>query len=530
VDKAIYLKNQSISFIKAVLLNRESRYKLLFHLKRDTMKKAGIMLLTFLSIYAGFAQDTAKVMKEKKVLKPDVIKPLKLSLNEDGSHYIQFTGVIQAWCRWDQSNPFSTINGQTSGAKDTWDVSLRRVRFQTMGQLTARTFFYAQYGINNNNYLSERKFGFFLHDAIGDYEFIKKHLFIGGGLSSWVGPLRYSAPGVASFMGMDGPIYQQTTNDLNSQFIRMFQVYAKGKIKKLDYRVSVSKPFIVNSTKNSPGNISGGQAAIGTLTDNAADAGKTVAGVANMKNDFATFATNAPCPQINSYFSYQFFDQEANKTPYNIGTYHGTKKVFNIGGGIQYQKNAMWYTEANASHASGIDTVRHQLLTAGVDVFYDAPVNKEKGTALSVYAAYMYSDYGQNYIRNLGVNNPTDAGQAYSGAPGIYNSGGGSAFAMNGTGHTASAQVGYKLKNDLLGEHGTLMPYVMAQVSGFQYFDYKPMAVFDAGVNWLVKGHNSKFTLNYQNRPYFSASSSTATPTLQTDRRGMVVLQYQVSF
>ena len=474
----------------------------------------------FLSIYTGFAQDTAKVMKEKKVLKPDILKPLKISLNEDGSHYIQFTGLVQAWCRWDQSNPGSTINQSSSGANNTWDVSLRRVRFQTLGQLTDRTFFYVQYGLNNNNYLSERKYGFFLMDAIGDYEFIKKYLAIGGGLSAWNGPLRFSSPAVASFMGMDGPIYQQTTNDLNSQFARQFQVYAKGNIKKLAYRVSVSKPFITNSTVNAPVNISGGQAPVGSVDGASGN---------NMQNNFATFSSHAPNPQFNSYFQYEFFDSETNKVPYKTGTYLGAKRVFNIGGGIQYQKNAMCWSQATAT--PGVNQiVYHQLLTAGVDVFYDAPVNKEKGTALSVYAAYMYSDFGQNYIRNLGVNNPTDGGQGYSGVTGkAYSGGGGSAFAMNGTGHTASAQIGYKLKNDLLGEHGTLMPYVMTQISGFQYFDYKPMAVFDAGITWLVKGHNSKFSLDYQNRPYFSASAIGATPT-QTERRGMCVLQYQVSF
>ena len=60
--------------------------------------------------------------------------------------------------------------------------------------------------------------------------------------------------------------------------------------------------------------------------------------------------------------SYPFFDQEINKVPYNTGTYHGMKKVFNVGGGIQYQKAAKWYTEANATHASCIDTVTHHCL------------------------------------------------------------------------------------------------------------------------------------------------------------------------
>ncbi|MBC7449884.1 MAG: hypothetical protein H7259_00190 [Cytophagales bacterium] len=480
------------------------------------MKKGYIIILTFFSVWSATAQiqDTTNV-KPKKVIKPQVIKPLKLSLNEDGSHYIQFTGLVQAWVRYDQSNPNSTVNKQTANAENTFDIGLRRVRFQTMGQLTDRAFFYTQIGENSFSYLSERKFGLFLMDATGDYEFIKKHLAIGAGLGSWVGPLRFSSPSVATFMGTDGPIYQQTTNDLNDQFVRRMMIYAKGKIGKLDYRISVAKPFIVNSAANIAGT---GQAGVGLLSTN------------GFQNNVATFSTRGANPQLNTYLSYQFFDQESNKTPYNTGTYLGTKKVFNIGGGFQYQKDAMWYTTiADPINApTKVDTVSQKYLTFGLDVFYDAPVNKEKGTALSFYAAYLYSDYGRNYIRNLGVMNAADGGKGYSGSSGAFNSGGGSAFSMNGTGSTLSAQLGYKMKDNLLGEHGTLMPYVMTQLSGFQYYDYKVMSVYNVGVNWLIKGHNSKFSLDYQNRPYF-AQTGTATPK-ETVRRGMVVLQYQLSF
>ncbi len=476
------------------------------------MKKISIVFLSVLSAVTAFAQTDTLNTKTKKVVKPQVIKPLKISLNDDGSHYIQFTGLVQAWVRFNQSNPNSTINKQPIGSDNTFDVGLRRVRFQTFGQLTDRTFFYTQIGENSYSYLSERKFGLFLMDATGDYEFIKKHLSIGAGLGSWVGPLRFSAPSVGTLMGMDGMIYQQNTNDLNDQFVRRMMIYAKGKIGKLDYRVSVAKPFIVNSAANKNGT---GQASIGEL--------------GNMQNDFATFSTRNPNAQFNTYLSYQFLDQEANKNPYMPGTYHGTKKVFNIGGGLQYQKDAMWYKEANALKPGGIDTISHQYFTAGVDVFYDAPLNKGDGSAISFYAAYLYSDYGRNYIRNLGVMNAADGGTAYSGGAGLYNSGGGSAFAMNGTGSTLAAQLGYKMKDDLLDEHGTLMPYVMTQLSGYQYFEYKLMATFNVGLNWLIKGHNSKFSLDYQNRPYFQQATATEAPR-ETVRRGMVVLQYQVSF
>lgn len=477
------------------------------------MKKLSTLIVILISIVHSSAQQVDTVAPPPgKSIKPQVVKPVKLFLNEDGSHYLQFTGLVQAWVRYTQNNPGSTVNGQTANAGRTFDVGLRRVRFQAFAQITDRAFFYTQIGENSFGFASERKFGLFLMDATGEYECIKTHLSIGAGLGSWVGPLRFSAPSVGTLTGMDGMIYQQTTNDLNDQFVRRMMIFAKGKIGKLDYRMSIAKPFLVNTAANKNGT---GQAGIGEL--------------GAMQNDFSTFSTRNPNPQLNTYLSYQFLDQEISKNPYMAGTYHGAKKICNIGAGLQYQKDAMWYKQANASIPGGVDTITHQYFTFGVDVFYDAPLNKEKGTAVSFYAAYLYSDYGRNYVRNLGVMNAADPGQTYSGRAGTYTSGGGSAFAMNGTGSTCAAQLGYKMKNELLGEHGTLMPYVMAQVSGYQFFDYKPMAVFDAGVNWLIKGHNAKVSVDYQNRPYFAQATATDVPE-QTTRKGMFVLQYQMMF
>ena len=40
---------------------------------------------------------------------------------------------------------------------------------------------------------------------------------------------------------------------------------------------------------------------------------------------------------------WQFLEKESNQTPYMIGSYLGKKRVFNIGAGFQYQKDAMTY-------------------------------------------------------------------------------------------------------------------------------------------------------------------------------------------
>jgi hypothetical protein len=462
-------------------------------------------LLFILSCLTTYAQvDSIKLADRKKENAP--LKPLKYLLNEDGSTFIQFAGLVQTWVRFNGSNPGTTVNG--GQAPRTFDIGIRRVRFQLIGQLTDRIFFYSQFGMNSFSYLSQRKFGFFIHDALGDYAIVPKKLSLGAGLGSWIGPLRFSSPAVASLMGYDAPLFQQTTNDLNDQFVRRPLVYAKGKLGKLDYRVSVSKPLLVNPTANPA--IPGGQASVSLL--------------GTLPNEVSTFSVRDPNPQFNGYFSYQFLDQEANALPYATGTYFGAKKIFNLGGGVQYQNQAMWHKKLNTTTGT-VDTVSTSYLTGGVDVIYDAPLNKNNGTAISLYASWLYSDYGPNYIRNFAPMNPAD-GRSIAG--GYYNSGGGASFPINGTGNTMYAQAGYKFKNNLLGNSGTLMPYVLTQWSKYNNFQ-EWMITYDVGINWLLKGHNSKFTLNYGNRPFYLQKLATD-PVVQYTRRGTLILQYQVSF
>jgi hypothetical protein len=83
------------------------------------------------------------------------------------------------------------------------------------------------------------------------------------------------------------------------------------------------------------------------------------------------------------------------------------------------------------------------------------------------------------------------------------------------------------MKKDLLGEdHGTLMPYASLMSANYDRLD-KQMNVIDVGVNWFLKGHNSKFTLDYQNRPFYEQQG---TDLVRNGRRNQVVLQYQIFF
>ena len=155
-------------------------------------------------------------------------------------------------------------------------------------------------------------------------------------------------------------------------------------------------------------------------------------------------------------------------------------------------------------------------------VYYDAPINKEKNTAHSAYAGYFNYDFGKGYLRYNGIMNPANGLKA-----GYPSGSQGNAFPMFGTGKIFYVQIGYLMRADLLGEgKGTLMPYVSLMSADYDRVTDR-MNVYDIGVNWLIKGHTSKLSLDYQLRPYYE---STGNELNKLGNRGQLVLQYQIYF
>ncbi len=441
----------------------------------------------FLSFVA--ANINAQSTNDKAPSPPNLNGQIKFNLNEDGSHYLKATFVNQVWLRYTQVNPGSLVDGRSQG--DLFDIGLRRTRAQFFGQITDRVFFYSQFGMNNFSYLSLNKqyAAAFFHDVIGEYKVAKGYCSLGAGLTGWTGLSRYSSPGIASTLTLDAPLYQQTTNGVNDQFLRKLSVYAKGKLGGLDYRVAVSKPFDPLNAPTAPKAISA------------------------THTDFSLRPSNL---QYQGYLMYQFLDKEDNTIPYTVGTYVGTKKVFNIGAGFIYQKDAMWQLGA-----VNTDTVSSPMQCFAADIFYDAPLRKEKGDAITFYAAYHNLNFGNNYIRNIGVMNP---------ANGVSNSavnfnGGGDAFPMVGSGNVYYAQAGYLFPTNFLTKGKSKIQVV----SGIQYASYyrlkNPMLMYEAGFNVFLH-KNNKVSFTYQNRPVYSISNG---QNIQSDRKGMFVLQYQIS-
>lgn len=412
------------------------------------------------------------------------IPELKMNFNESGSQYIKATVVGQFWTRYTDMNPSTTLDG--FGLKSATDFGIRRLRFNVWSQLSDRVFLYAQFGQNNFNYTSKLYTGAFFHDAVAEFKVHPKILSLGTGLTGWSGLARFAAPSAGSILGVDAPLYQQVTNGITDQFLRKLSIYAKGKVGKLDYRLIVSKPM--------------------TATNSSVSIGK-------LNADAATYSLRPPQLQTQGYLNYQFFDQENNTLGYMTGTYHGTKKILNIGVGWIQQNDALWRLADNK-----VDTLNQDMLLLGADVFMELPLSERKN-CITAYVAYTDYQMGKNYIRNLGVMNPANG----VGADASFN-GAGNAFPILGTGQTFFVQLAYKFKDNLLKNLGSLQVYGQTQVSNLQGLNEK-MNLYEGGVNWLISGdHKSKLTLAYQSRPVFSTTDKK-----EISRKGMMVLQYQIA-
>jgi hypothetical protein len=418
---------------------------------------------------------------------PGLKEGLKTYLSPDSTTFLKLNFLAQTWVRLNESNPGTTVNGQPE--PHTVDVGIRRLRLVLSGQLTPRLFLFLQFGQNNFSYLSPRKTGAFFHDATADYAIVKKHLSLGVGLNGWNGPARYGNSSTASILAIDLPLFQEATIDVNDQFVRRLGVYAKGKLGKLDYRVSVGQPFVTQTASAVPDPIS----------------------------SKSTYSTRNPRAVVHSYFMYQFLDQESNAAAGNVGSYLGKKRVFNLGAGLVRQADAMW------RRGLAGDTITQAMQLWAVDAYYDAPVNAATGTALTAYGGYYRYDFGPGYIRNVGAMNPANGVRAGQGS---FNGAGNNA-PLVGSGHILYAQAGYLLRQNLLGSLGTLQPYAQGQWANYDRLA-DPMMQFNVGVNWLILGNLSKLTASYQNRPIFNTQPNG--DVTATDRRGEYILQYQVAF
>lgn len=425
-------------------------------------------------------------------------KALKYNLNDSGTEYFQVTFLNQVWLRYNQANPGSTIDNELQN--ETLDIGLRRTRIQLFGQITPKVFLYFQFGQNNFNAVynsnGNRKQAAFFHDALCEYKVSKNNVLkLGGGLTVANGLSRFTQASIGTIMSMDVPVFAQATVDQTDLFNRKLSLYARGQVGRIDYRLALTDPFPIYSNGS----------------------GMTVPGV------HSSFASKGRHKQYQAYLMYQFFEHEGHTTPYMTGTYLGKKKVFNIGAGFIHQKNAMWH---RVSANDSIQFEDMQLLC--IESFLDLPLNKEKGTAMSVYAGYFNTQYGKNYLRYNGLMNPMNgsnlnSNKSLTGQGPNY----GNAYPMFGTGELVYGQVGYLMPKNTLKSNGLLMPYATFTYSKFDRLNGLNTLIYNAGINWLIQNHHAKISLDWQSRPTYGLNNS---GTVESGtRRNQVVLQYQIS-
>ncbi|GAB3541769.1 hypothetical protein [Spirosoma fluminis] len=435
---------------------------------------------------------------------------LKYNLNASGSHFFKVTLLNQSWLRLNNSNPGTTV--ANTAKEQTLDIGLRRTRIQLFGQLNDRVLVYFQFGLNNFNFLNaypaygsttappNRKVQAFFHDAVAEYLVFKNkdYLKIGYGLTVVNGLSRFSQPSVSTIVSMDVPVFAQATVDQTDEFARKLSLYVRGQIGPIDYRFAMSDPFPVQTNGAVPAAFS----------------------------QYSSFAQKGHQKQFQGLLLYQLFDKESHQTPgYMTGTYLGKKKILNLETGFIHQNNAMWHREGTTTAP---DTVYGALNLWSVAAFLDMPLNRQKGTAVNAYLGYFHTDYGKNYLRFNGIMNPaTGIASAPAGVGGTQ----GNAFPMFGSGNVVYSQLGYLLRQDLFGNgNGTLMPYAQAQIADYQRIN-GTLGIYNLGVNWLIRGNNTKITLDYQNRPYYQTGATVDGNVQQINaagRRGQFVLQFQV--
>ena len=409
-------------------------------------------------------------------------KPLKWNLNENGSHWLALHTYAQFWMRGTENNPGSLLSDQPQN--NTFDISIRRFRLGIQAQLTEKLFVYSQLGINNLNYLSSRGTSTDLLDAYAEYSFSEK-VAIGAGKTAWTGLSRYSAPNTSKLLSYDMLLLALPTTDETNDLIRKLSIYTKGKLGGLDYRMVFSKPF---SPRNSPNFDS------------------------ELIEDSARFTDKSNGIIYSGYFKWEFLEAEGNAIPFSDGAHLGKKKVFNIGIGTEFQRNAL-------ASLQNDETRFHDMYLWAADLFLDLPINGKNNYALTVYLGYFDYDFGPNYIRNTGVNNPItdiDLNQGSFNGPG-------NAYPVVGTGNSLYTQLGYLLPN--LGRtqnYGRLQPYFSLQYSDFELLT-NPMVAYDFGLNWYLKEHLSKFSLNLQARPVYQETSEGVR---LDSRKWAAVLQY----
>ncbi len=435
---------------------------------------------------------------------PDYGSGLKLNLNHEGDKYVRFILWNQIWLRNTEMNPGTMVSDEAT--KNTWNIGNRRLRALAYAQITKRYMVLMHFGINNQTFINGggsgstgtggygngKKPQMFFHDAWNEYAVVlpgeagKFSLSLGAGLHYYMGLSRMTMASTLNFLTVDSPIFTWPLIDNSDQFARQMGMFAKGKYGKFEYRFSLNKPFATNLAP--------------------VDVTNPAARVAVDNNGNPEFSKAG-------YVEYQFLDSESNLLPFKVGSYLGTKKVFNLGAGFYHQKDG-----TRTSVNSQIE--KHDIALYAVDAFADLPLGNAKNKmALSAYAGFYNYNFGPNYLRNLGIMNVGTTDPNFIGDKAI--AGAGNLQPMIGSGNIYYVQAGLLLPSNADKPKIRIQPFAAYTNKNFKALE-NSSSQFDIGANWFIDGHHAKLTTQYSTRPTYTSASA------EPKSKGEFILQFQI--
>ncbi len=360
----------------------------------------------------------------------------KIKFNDEGSKYLRIIAWGQFWAQYNDNTPEDVSN---------LDFSVRRARVLTYTQLNDKFLILTHFGLNSLNGQNTSPVGkgdssqLFFHDFWGEWKLTDNHS-AGAGLHYWNGISRANNQSTLNMMTLDNNRNSWATIGLSDQFARHIGVYLKGKFGSLQYRLAVNEANTSTLDTRDLGTetVYRGRELLGS-----ADAGKVYQG----------------------YFDFNFLDQESNFLPYKVGSYLGSKSVFNIGAGFFIHPDGV--VEANGDGAN--------VNIFAVDAFYDAPLGGNND-ALTAYAVLQNNDYGENFYL------------------GPY-----------ATGTMIYSHIGYVLPGDKTKVR--LQPYVSYNNTTIDAIDDNSSR-FGVGGNIYLTGHHSKISVEYSNQKIGNADAT----------------------
>lgn len=426
---------------------------------------------------------------------------LRWYLSEDKTSYAGIVAVNQIWTRYIQNNPDKNGLAQYPD----YDLGLRRSRLIFYTYLMDKVFIYTQIGYDGQTYLSKNQ-GFTLFNAQTEYILAKDKIHLGFGLNTWNGVSRYNNAKLLEFLVVDNPGFAYPVGGTFDLAGRQLGIYAKGTLDKLHYRVSVVKPFET--------------------------------GIDSVSTPMTTERINENLA-FKGYFSWQFFDREKTLFPYMTMNNLGRQKLLNIGAGFYYHPEAM-LVEAEKDLSTVDPLLAAMLIATGsehlipqfadyfpsgisdvfiaaADVFIDVPLNNSG--AFTSYLGYYYNFFGPNYLRAVGKMNVSKMAANLALPQGRGNS-----EWEIGTGHIVRGEFGYLLPGN--GLSNRIQPFAAFTWKNFDALDQASLQ-YDAGVNWLMYGHNIKWTLQYSTRPVYRLSDN---QNRISEYKGQLILQTQAYF